>query len=292
MKIFKNNTQWLERGELIPEVMKKIQPVLVGLDIGVGIVPHDYLKSVVYVCCEPYKEYVDVLAEKISKESDRVYVVQQTDWLKSIVDLKDKSIDSLYLIDVIEHLPKKDGEKLLKMTERVVRKQIVIFTPLGFVKQEVIDGGKDAWGLSGAEYQEHKSGWMPEDFDETWNVYACKDFHDVNNVGEKLEKPFGAFWAIKNFDDDDNFSDLSFNSLSSEIKEALFNQLPYKYFEIIEELKQEKLQHQQLQSEHQQLQSEHQQLQSEHQNIVNSKTVRYSRKIQKYLRKVGIDKIF
>ena len=284
MKIFKNNTQWLERGELIPEVMKKIKPVLVGLDIGVGIVPHDYLKSVVYVCCEPYKEYVDVLAEKISNGSDRVYIIQKKDWAESIADLKDKSIDALYLIDVVEHLPKKEGEKLLKLTERVVRKQIVIFTPLGFVKQEVLDGGKDAWGLSGAEYQEHKSGWMPEDFDETWNIYACKDFHDVNNVGEKLEKPFGAFWAIKNFGDENNFSDLSFNSLSSEIKEALFNQLPCKYFEIIKKLEQEKLQYQQLQSEHQQLQSEYG-------NLINSKTVRYSKKVQQYLRKIGIEKL-
>ncbi len=33
MKIFKNNNQWMDRGELIPEVMKKIKTVLVGLDI-------------------------------------------------------------------------------------------------------------------------------------------------------------------------------------------------------------------------------------------------------------------
>jgi hypothetical protein len=132
--------------------------------------------------------------------------------------------------------------------------------------------------LNGAKYQEHKSGWMPNDFDKTWDIYACKDYHAVNNVGIKLEKPFGAFWAIKNFDNKDNFSNLPFDSLSSEIKEALFNQLPYKYFEIIEKLEQGKLQHQQLQSEHQ--------------NLINSKTVRYSKKIQKYLQKIGIDKFF
>jgi hypothetical protein len=135
---------WIERDDLMRYVMEKIQPVLIGLDIGVGIKPHDYLKSMIYVCCEPYKEYVDILTKKISEENDRIYIVQQKDWIKSVSDLKDKLVDAVYLIDVIEHLPKEEGEKLLKITEQVVRKQIVIFTPLGFVKQEILDGGKDA----------------------------------------------------------------------------------------------------------------------------------------------------
>ena len=287
----KNKVQWFKREDLMRETIKKIKPVLIGFDIGVGIVPHEYLKAAIYVCCEPYKEYVDILAEKISEEKNIIYVIQQKDWFESISELKDNSIDSVYLIDVIEHLPKEEGVRLLRMTEKVVKKQIVIFTPLGFVKQEILDNGKDAWGLNGASYQEHKSGWMPEDFDDTWDIYACTDYHAVNNIGIKLEKPFGAFWAIKNFNNKNNTTSLSLALSPLEIKDALLNQLPHRYFELVEKTKQGEIRNQQLQSEHQQLQSEHQQLQAEHQNLINSKTVRYSKKIQQYLGKIGIKKI-
>lgn len=295
---------WLKREELMPKAIEKINPVLIGLDIGVGIVSHKYLKSVVYICSEPYQEYVDVLKSKISIDNDRVYVIQKKDWYESVCNLEEKSIDSVYLIDVIEHLTKEEGVKLLEMTEKVVRNQIVLFTPLGFVRQEVLDGGKDAWGLNGAEYQEHKSGWMPEDFDETWDIYACKDFHNLNNIGEKLEKPFGAFWAIKNLNRQNELSEFSFDSLSYEIKKALVDELPHKYFEIIESFENEKIQNQQMKSEYEKLKTEFPELQIKYENLQNinnqvnaelewlknTVAVRLVNKIKKLLKKIGIMK--
>ena len=286
----KNTVQWLEKDELMPVVIDNIQPVLIGLDIGVGIVPHDYLKSVVYVCCEPYQEYVNVLTEKIASEKNKIYVVQQRDWEQGIADLDDKSVDSVYLIDVIEHLSKEEGEILLKKTERVVRKQIVIFTPLGLIKQEVLADGKDAWGLNGASYQEHKSGWLPEDFDETWNIFACKDFHSVNNIGKKTKDPVGAFWAIKNLNRENDPLDLLMNFSSLEIRDALLNRLPYTYFKIVNEFDEKKIQFQQLQLEYDNLQISHQNLQHLHNNLMNSMSVKCGNKIKKYLRKFGFIK--
>lgn len=296
----KNKIQWLKKDELEPEVFKAIQPVLVGLDIGVGIVPHNYLKPVVYVCCEPYEEYVNVLVEKISGEKNRTYAIRHKDWSNSIDGLADNSVDSVYLIDVIEHLPKDEGAELLKRTERIVRKQIVIFTPLGMVKQETLDGGKDAWGLNGAEYQEHKSGWLPEDFDDSWNIYACKDFHITNNIGKKLEKPFGAFWAIKNFNKKDELSNSSLDSLPVEIKDALINNLPYKYFELLNNIAEEQKKFKQLYSAHQQLENKYNKLQPEFQgqgntfqrqdNTVlrrdNSIAARVAKKVKSFIKKL------
>jgi len=276
-----DNIHWLEKKNLRSEVIKKIKPVLIGLDIGAGINPHDYLKSMIHVCCEPYEEYVNILAEKISNEKEIIYIIRKQDWRQCIYDMKDKSIDSVYLIDVIEHLSKEESAELLKKTERITRRQIIIFTPLGFMKQEVSSGGKDAWGLNGAKYQEHKSGWSPEDFDKTWEIYACKEYHLVNNIGEKLEKPFGAFWAIKNFNDGFEFLPTSADALPIDIKDALINKLPYQYFKIFNKFMEEK-------SRCKQLQSAHKQLQLDHHHLVNSKAVRYGSIVKKFLRKIGI----
>lgn len=274
------NIKWIEKDKLFSEVIKEIKPVMIGLDIGTGIMPHDYFKAVIYVCCEPYEEYAKMLAEKI-KEKKYNYIILQKDWMESIEKLRDNSVDSVYLIDVIEHLEKDKGKKLLEMTEKIVRKQIIIFTPLGMVKQEVLPGGKDAWGLNGVAYQEHKSGWLPEDFDDTWDIYACKDFHTTNNINKKIDKPFGAFWAIKNFNKKDELSNSSLDSLPIEIKDALINKFPYTYFELFNNSKQNELD---------QLQVKYNQLELVYQNLLNSRTVRYSNKIKKYLRKIIIKK--
>jgi hypothetical protein len=194
-----NNVTWVDRGNFLKAGIERIAEVDILLDIGCGIVPHsEYTTPYVYICCEPFHEYVEILKKKVEKTTDSLYIVLNYDWETVVNKFGEKSVDTVFLLDVIEHLDKKTGERLLKLTEKIARRQIVIFTPLGFVEQKKLHDGKDAWGLNGAEWQEHKSGWLPEDFDESWEIIACKDFHLNNNIGEKLDEPFGAFWAIKN----------------------------------------------------------------------------------------------
>ncbi len=57
-------------------------------------------------------------------------------------------------MDLIEHLPKEAGLKLLRDMESVARQQVVIFTPSGFKPQ----GNKAAGDL-----EEHLSGWEPKE---------------------------------------------------------------------------------------------------------------------------------
>lgn len=189
--------KWIDREHLNREISSHILPCNIAVDIGTGIRPNDLIQCVVYICCEPYLEYVDVLRSKTDLLFDRIYVIEQKTWAETIDCFPEGSVDSIFLIDVIEHLPKEEGRELLRLTEGKASKQIVIFTPLGFIEQHTLEGGKDAWGLNGAEWQGHKSGWMPEDFDESWEIFACINYHEYNNIGEKLENPFGAFWAIK-----------------------------------------------------------------------------------------------
>ncbi len=192
--------EWLDKDELLSVAIKQLQDVEVVLDIGCGIMPQKFLRPLVHICCEPFGQYVEVLQTKTKDEYDRTYVIINAGWADAVRLFPPKSVDTVFLVDVIEHLQKEEALGLLKATEIIARRQIAVFTPLGFMPQQHPDG-KDAWGLSGAQWQEHKSGWHPEDFDESWNIYAVRNYHSMDNMGRRLESPFGAMWAFKTFVD-------------------------------------------------------------------------------------------
>lgn len=188
---------WFKEKKLLKdEVKKKIKPVKIILDIGCGIRPQNLIQPVVHICCEPFGQYIAYLQREIVRKSSCYFILLKAKWEEIIGIIPVKAVDSIFLLDVIEHLDKEKGLKLLELTEKIARQQIVIFTPLGFFPQEHPDG-KDVWGYEGGSWQTHRSGWLPEDFDQSWKIYACKDFHRIDNMQNKLKKPIGAFWAIK-----------------------------------------------------------------------------------------------
>lgn len=74
----------------------------------------------------------------------------------AIVDLfGESSFDVAVALDVVEHFPKRDGERLLDCLETVARHKVVVFTPNGFLHQ----GEKDENPL-----QVHRSGWTVAEF--------------------------------------------------------------------------------------------------------------------------------
>lgn len=66
-----------------------------------------------------------------------------------------KHFDAVVALDVLEHLRKPEGLKLLTDMERLARKRVVVFTTNGFVPQPA---------HSGNPFQEHVSGWSVEEF--------------------------------------------------------------------------------------------------------------------------------
>lgn len=64
------------------------------------------------------------------------------------------SFDCVLASDLIEHLEKEDGLRLMRDMELLARKKVVIFTPNGFLPQ-------GAYG--GNDYQIHRSGWEIEE---------------------------------------------------------------------------------------------------------------------------------
>jgi len=209
----------LKRSYFEKEVEKNIVEATTVLDIGCGISPQRLVKPLIHICCEPYGEYLDKLRDKLEVDNDRNYMFLQATWQEAVKIFPPKSVDSIFLLDVIEHLEKSEARRLIKKTEKIAKKQIVIFTTLGFIPQHHEDG-KDAWGLGGGVWQEHKSGWKPEDFGDGWDVFACKNFHATDNMGNPLKGSSGALYAIKNYNvTQDRFAD-KLNSLYFKAMEA------------------------------------------------------------------------
>jgi hypothetical protein len=187
---------YLNRESYLKAIKKKIKKVNIVLDIGCGIRPQDLIIPSVHICCEPFLDYIKSLKSQNNNVKKPFYIFLNATWDQCIKILPEKSVDSIFLLDVIEHLNKDEGKELLKYSEKIAREQLIIFTPLGYIPQHHING-KDAWGFEGTSWQEHKSGWLPDDFDESWELFIIKDFHTIDNLGNPLDKPIGAIWAIK-----------------------------------------------------------------------------------------------
>lgn len=142
------------------------------LDIGAGIRPQKIVRADSHVCVEPFAPYADHL-EAIGYTVKRC---RARDALNA-----SETVDHIVMLDVIEHMERQDGEAVLRLAQEKAR-QVVVFTPLGFVAQE-----GDAWGMGGDDWQRHRSGWLPEDFP-GWTVLVDPSFH--------ASKKAGAFFAI------------------------------------------------------------------------------------------------
>lgn len=122
-----------------------------------------------------------------------------------------KSFDIVWLIDVIEHLTKKEGFILLAHLDQIARKQIIISTPLGWYPQdyECIEA---EW-LEGEEksaekniHQQHKSAWVEKDFKRRgYESEIFYDYHfDIRSGSRALSKKIepvhaSQMWVVKNF---------------------------------------------------------------------------------------------
>jgi hypothetical protein len=105
----------------------------------------------------------------------------------------------VFALDFIEHLEKQDGVRMLREAQRVARRQIVVYTPLGFFPQSYDDPHKtDRWGMDGGYWQTHRSGWDYDDFGPEWEFICSPDFLFLDEDNQPLAEPLPAFWAIRN----------------------------------------------------------------------------------------------
>jgi cyclopropane fatty-acyl-phospholipid synthase-like methyltransferase len=99
--------RWYSKEKLFPAAKSKIKPAEVVLDIGCGIQPQQLIKPDVHICCEPFKQYVEALKIKTKDVNDRIFVFINATWEEATRLFPERSVDSIFLLDVIEHLEKK-----------------------------------------------------------------------------------------------------------------------------------------------------------------------------------------
>jgi SAM-dependent methyltransferase len=99
-----------------------------------------------------------------------------------------KSFDACIALDVIEHLPKSDGFKLISEMEQIARKRVVFLTPSGFLPQ----GNTDA-----NDYQRHYSGWEPSEMTSRgYKVLGLLGPKAWRGEYHRLKYKPSAFWAV------------------------------------------------------------------------------------------------
>jgi len=121
------------------------------LDLGCGTMQTTgELKCKVMFGVDAYQPYIDELKAKghINVYCGRIE--------KYLPDFKKNSFDVVMAIDSIEHLVKPAALKAIGQMERVARKQVIIFTTIGFIKQEREEN---------TEFQRHRCGFLPSELE-------------------------------------------------------------------------------------------------------------------------------
>ncbi|KJR45340.1 hypothetical protein UF75_4276 [Desulfosporosinus sp. I2] len=164
------------------------------LDIGCGV--GETLKE---FCC-PIKIGVDAHRPYLERAKYAEQLIKLNFRAEHLSELfLPKSLDSVTLIDVIEHFEKEVAWDVLRQAEEIAAKKVIVFTPRGFFQQLDVDH----YGLGGESFQRHRSGWEVEDFQNCgYNVVIFSKFHDQKNkaflqVYGKNAEPIDALLAWK-----------------------------------------------------------------------------------------------
>jgi predicted TPR repeat methyltransferase len=136
------------------ELEKAILPCSTLLDLGCGS------NSPIKYFSEKFQCIGIDLYEKSINESKQKKIhneYYQIDVLKIEENFKPNSFDCVIALDLIEHLTKEDGNKLISAMESIAKKKVVIFTPNGYHPQGEFD--VNPWNV-------HKSGWTVEEMEQ------------------------------------------------------------------------------------------------------------------------------
>ncbi len=132
-------------GLYIAELAKALEGCRTCLDIGCGVgSPLRFVPTNLLVGVDGHLPSVETA--RLNKTHDEVHHAD----VRTVGErFSAGQFDACVGLDLIEHLPKEDGLKLLEQMEKIASRRVVLFTPNGFLPQKGQDG----------DLQEHLSGW-------------------------------------------------------------------------------------------------------------------------------------
>ena len=104
---------------------------------------------------------------------------------------KPGQFDACIAMDVIEHLTKADGLKLMRDMELIAKKKVVIFTPNGFLPQRQ---------SAGSDLQAHFSGWEVDEMrHHGYDVMGMLGPKKLRGEYHVLKRNPAVFWGLVSF---------------------------------------------------------------------------------------------
>jgi SAM-dependent methyltransferase len=109
--------------------------------------------------------------------------------IRNLTDyFKSGQYDACIALDVIEHLPKEDGLKLIRDMESVAKKKVVFFTPNGFLPQRQ---------TADSDLQAHFSGWEAQEMRvHGYEVFGMLGPKSLRGEYHLLKRRPKFFWGV------------------------------------------------------------------------------------------------
>ena len=119
-----------------------MRPARTVLDIGCAFRPQPFVEAAIHICCEPCEPHLDRLIVETSAATKVVCVQCNLEHASKMFPAS--SAGSMFTVDVIEQVNRQVGLDSLRRLQRITQQQVPLFTPIGFMPQEV-DSQNDSW---------------------------------------------------------------------------------------------------------------------------------------------------
>lgn len=169
---FEKDKAMLNLSKRLPSGLGKLSV----LDLGCGIYESGVSNQIPLLKFKSYTG-VDIWEDVIKQNQKGSYATSDIKFYKSDIDRwlrgNIQKYDLIFLFDILEHFKKEEGLKLLKEIEKICKKRIVIFMPIGNHTLEANDGKTEK-----NPYQKHQSEWNLSEWEDLgYDVELLKGFH-------------------------------------------------------------------------------------------------------------------